>query len=89
MRSLLIALVLLCSGAGCSDERSARCREVCQRGERCAEDVDDPSYKFDEGECTAACAFLEQDEKGAAIVDAYVKCVKAAGDDCAAIRECD
>jgi hypothetical protein len=83
---LLIALVL---GTGCSDERSERCRRVCQTGERCAEDVDDPSYRFDEAECTAACAFLEQDKKGAAIVETYIECVKAAGNDCAAIRRCD
>lgn len=87
MRILFLVALVLC--AACSDERSARCREVCQRGERCAEETEDPSYKFDEGECTAACAFLEQDEKGAKIVDEYIRCVEAAGDDCAAIRRCD
>lgn len=86
MRALLIALVLI---AGCSDERSDRCREVCKKGERCAEQLDDESYKFDEGECTAACAFLEQDEKGAEIVKRYVQCVSEADDDCARIRDCD
>lgn len=82
---LFVALVLL----GCSDERSQRCRDVCQKGERCAEKADDQSYKFDEGECTAACAFLEQDEKGAEIVKRYIECVRAAGGDCAKIRACD
>ena len=86
---LALLLVALIFGTACSDERSARCREVCKRGERCAERIDDPSYKFDEDECTAACAFLEQDAKGAEIVEAYVTCVEKAGADCAEIRRCD
>lgn len=87
----ILVLVALVLGASCSDERSARCRDVCQQGEQCAEEAEDedPTYKFDEGECTAACAFLEQDAKGAEIVETYVACVKAAGGDCAKIRACD
>lgn len=75
--------------AGCSDERSERCADVCKKGDRCAEQADDQSYKFDERECTAACAFLEKDEKGIEIVERYIACVKAAGNDCAKIRACD
>ena len=88
MRSILIALFALLALA-CSDERSERCRDVCKQGDRCAEKTEDPNYKFDEGECSAACAFLEQDGKGAAIVASYIACVKKANGDCAAIRACD
>lgn len=85
----LAALAFAAFATGCSDERSQRCREVCQLGERCAEATDDPQYRFDEGECTSACAFLEQDKKGKKIVEEYVACVKAAGADCDRIRACD
>lgn len=72
----------------CSNEATKRCRDACDRADECAEDVKDPNFKFDKGECIAACTFLEKDEKGKELVTAHVECLKTAKN-CVAVNQCD
>lgn len=84
MRSLLIAVILL---AGCTEPRSAACRQVCRREAEC---VDETGSKmpFDEKECVAACAALENDvADNGAKVKRHIDCVHAQTS-CAAVLEC-
>ena len=92
-RFFLTALLVIAAGAmmgtACSDEHSQQCRDICKRTDDCADSAKDPNFKFDEGECRAACAFLERDEdKGKAIVADHAACVKKASS-CADVLACD
>ncbi len=70
MRFLLAALVL----AGCTQPRSARCKQVCARESECITSTSS-SVPFDEKECVAACAVLESDQDNLAKVQKHVDCV--------------
>jgi hypothetical protein len=85
MRPLLAlaALALL----GCTETRSAVCKEVCKREAECV-DTTASKMPFDEKECVAACAALEHDKAdNGAKVQQHIDCVKKQHD-CAAILEC-
>ena len=78
---------------GCTDETaSSDCQGVCQREAACDErDKDEAldAVSFDQSECVAACATLEADKAvGQELVKNHVACVRAAGDNCAAVRQC-
>ena len=84
----LLAVGSLIANAGCSAQASTRCESVCKRAEECAETMEDPNFKFDKGECTAACSFLEKDDKGNQLVARYAECLKDATN-CTAVIECE
>ena len=80
---LLLAALL----AGCTEPRSAACREVCKREAEC---VDQTSSKMplDEKECIAACAALENDvADNGAKVQRHIDCVHKQ-QSCEAVLEC-
>lgn len=84
MRPLLLVLLAM---LGCTETRSAQCKEVCKREAEC---VDQTASKmpFDEKECMAACAALESDKAdNGAKVQRHIDCVHKQHD-CAAILEC-
>lgn len=84
MRFVLLLALLL---AGCTEPRSAACKQVCNREAKCIDETDS-KIPFDEKECIAACAALEQDEStSAAKVKRHVDCVQKQSS-CAAVLEC-
>ncbi|MGN6104383.1 MAG: hypothetical protein ACTHU0_04710 [Kofleriaceae bacterium] len=84
MRVVLIAAILL---AACTEPRSGRCIEVCKREAECVEETSS-KMPFDEKECIAACAALEQDATvNAAKVQRHIQCVHDQAS-CAAVLEC-
>lgn len=85
MRSCFAALVLL--AIACTEPRSKECREVCRREAECIEETGS-KMSFEEKECVAACAALEQDSAtSGAKVQAHIDCVKTKTS-CAAVLEC-
>ncbi|MBA3461933.1 MAG: hypothetical protein H0T46_18375 [Deltaproteobacteria bacterium] len=85
MRRLLVlaALAML----GCTETRSARCKEVCKREAECV-DSTGSKMPFDEKECVAACAALEADKAdNGAKVERHIDCVHKQ-QQCSAILEC-
>ncbi len=75
---VVLAFAFALAIAGCSAQASDRCESVCKRAEDCAETMKDPNFKFDKGECTAACSFLEKDDKGNELVARYSTCLSTA-----------
>ena len=84
----LVFAETLVTTAGCSAPASTRCESVCKRAEECAETMEDPNFKFDKSECTAACSFLEKDDKGNQLVAHYAECLKGATT-CTAVIDCE
>jgi len=82
MRAALLVLLL----AGCTEPRSAECKEVCKREAECVEETN-AKLAFDEKECVAACAALEHDADNAAKVKRHADCVHKQ-QSCAAVLEC-
>ena len=79
--------ILLALLGGCTEPRSAACKEVCNREAKCIEETDS-KIPFDEKECIAACAALEQDAStSAAKVQRHRECVMKQ-ESCAAVLEC-
>jgi len=73
--------------AGCTEPRSATCKEVCKREAECIDTLGSKS-PFDEKECIAACAALEHDvENSAAKVQQHIACVNQQTA-CPAVLEC-
>jgi hypothetical protein len=84
MVRLLLLTVLL---AGCTEPRSATCRQVCKREAECIEETGS-KMQFEEKECVAACAALEQDaSNNAAKVQRHADCVRRQTT-CVAVLEC-
>jgi len=83
MRALLLALLV---AGGCTEPRSAECKEVCKREAECVEETN-AKLAFDEKECVAACAALEHDSDNAAKVKRHADCVHKQ-QSCAAVLEC-
>ncbi|HEX3762505.1 MAG TPA: hypothetical protein VHW23_27575 [Kofleriaceae bacterium] len=72
---------------GCTEPRSAACKEVCKREAECIDTLGSKS-PFDEKECIAACAALEHDvENSAAKVQQHIACVNQQTA-CPAVLEC-
>ena len=83
MRLLLLVLLF----AGCTEPRSDQCREVCKREAECVEETGNKT-PFEEKECVAACAALEQDvANSAAKVQRHAECVRRQTT-CAGVLEC-
>jgi hypothetical protein len=81
---VLIALVAL---VGCTEPRSARCKETCKREAECI-DATNSKMPFDEKECIAACAALESDQAdNGAKVTRHIECVRSK-QACEAVLEC-
>ncbi len=78
--------LLLVALAACTQPRSPRCKQVCAREYECviATKADVP---FDEKECIAACAVLEQDQDNLAKVQKHTDCVNKQ-QACSAVLEC-
>lgn len=92
MRVLVFASIVALAagagaGAGCTEPRSAACKEVCKREAECIDALASKS-PFDEKECIAACAALEHDvENSAAKVQQHIACVNQQTA-CPAVLEC-
>lgn len=83
MRFALAALLLI----GCTEPRSDRCRKVCKREAECIEETG-TKIPFEEKECVAACAALEQDTASSgAKVQRHIECVNNAAS-CSVVLEC-
>ena len=80
--SILAAFVAL----GCTEPRSAACKEVCKREAECV-DTTASKMPFDEKECVAACAALENDPENSAKVVRHIDCVHKQ-QACGTILEC-
>jgi hypothetical protein len=86
MRVLWFAMIAALA-AGCTEPRSAACKEVCKREAECI-DATGSKAPFDEKECIAACAVLEHDvENSAAKVQHHIACVNTQTS-CAAVLDC-
>ncbi|MEO8703722.1 MAG: hypothetical protein ABI867_26970 [Kofleriaceae bacterium] len=71
----------------CTEPRSATCREVCKREAECIEETGS-KMPFEEKECVAACAALEQDAaNNGAKVQRHIDCVRKQTT-CPAVLEC-
>lgn len=80
-------LAVLLAVAACTEPRSASCKEVCKREAECIEETGS-KIPFEEKECVAACAALEQDSANSgAKVQRHIDCVKKQTS-CAAVLEC-
>jgi hypothetical protein len=82
MRYLVAALLL----AACVQPRSQRCKQVCAREYECVTSTSS-SIPFDEKECVAACAVLENDQDNLAKVQKHADCV-AKHTACSDVLEC-
>jgi hypothetical protein len=80
---LALALALL---LGCTQPRSARCRQICARESECITQTNS-TLPFDEKECVAACSALEGDPDNLAKVEKHQACI-ARQQSCAAVLEC-
>lgn len=82
-----LALGVLLALAGCTEQRSAICKEVCKREAECV-DATGSKMPFDEKECVAACAALEADKSdNGAKVAHHIDCVHKQ-QACSAVLEC-
>jgi hypothetical protein len=86
VRSALIAILLVAGSAGCTQPRSARCKQVCTRESECVSTTSS-QVPFDEKECVAACAVLEGDQDNLAKVERHAACVLKQTA-CSAVLEC-
>jgi len=83
----MLYLVIAALIVGCTEPRSATCKEVCKREAECVEETGS-KMPFDEKECMAACAALEHDAaNNAAKVQRHIDCIRKQTA-CAAVLEC-
>lgn len=81
------ALWLLLALSACTEPRSARCSEICKREAECIEETGS-KIPFEQKECIAACAALEQDAvNGAPRVKQHAACIQRQTS-CTAVLEC-
>ncbi|MBA2542928.1 MAG: hypothetical protein H0V17_24995 [Deltaproteobacteria bacterium] len=84
MHWCLAALLAL---TACTEPRSQSCKQVCKREAECIEETGS-KMPFEEKECVAACAALEQDSANSgAKVQRHIDCVRKQTT-CAAVLEC-
>jgi len=69
-----VRFLLFIALAGCTQPRSPRCKQVCAREYECVISTK-TDVPFDEKECIAACAVLEQDQDNLAKVQKHAECV--------------
>ena len=85
MRRFLLLVTI--AALGCTEPRSAVCKEVCKREAECV-DTTASKMPFDEKECVAACAALENDvADNGAKVKRHIDCVHKQ-QACASVLEC-
>lgn len=85
MRRFLLLFTM--AALGCTEPRSAVCKAVCKREAECV-DTTASKMPFDEKECVAACAALENDvADNGAKVKRHIDCVHKQ-QACAAVLEC-
>jgi len=83
MRFALVAVLLV----SFTEPRSTSCRQVCKREAECIEETGTKT-PFEEKECVAACAALEQDSAhSGAKVQRHIDCVNKQTS-CTAVLEC-
>jgi len=89
MRVFLVILLLaaIVGAASCSAQRSEQCTSICEREAECAEEHAADGFKFDKGECLAACTALERKADGETKVIEHRDCVRRASD-CRAVFAC-
>jgi hypothetical protein len=80
-------LIALAFVAGCTQPRSARCRQVCSSEADCIAHTN-TTIPFDEKECVAACGVLEADPENLAKVERHADCVAKNQHACQAMLEC-
>lgn len=61
MHRLLFVVAAISVTAGCTSPKSKTCRAVCARESECNGTKPSEESSFDESECVAACAALEND----------------------------
>jgi len=82
-----LCLAVLLAFTACTEPRSASCKQVCKREAECIEETGSKT-PFEEKECVAACAALEQDSAtSGAKVQRHIDCVKKQTT-CTAVLEC-
>ena len=87
MRRVVVIAMAIFLWSACTQPRSERCKSVCGREAECADSIK-TAVSFDEKECIAACAALENDATdNAAKVVKHVDCVNRQ-QSCAAVLEC-
>lgn len=81
------ALAIIAFLAACTEPRSQSCKKVCKREAECIEETGS-KVPFEEKECVAACAALEQDSAhSGAKVQRHINCVNKQTS-CSAVLEC-
>ena len=84
----LVIFAALLSLLGCTQPKSARCRNVCARESECVELAKrETENSFDEKQCVAACAVIEAEPKSTHNVAAHEQCIAKAAD-CNAVLKC-
>ena len=84
----LVMFAALLGLLGCTQPKSARCRNLCAREAECVELVKrEAETSFDEKQCVAACAVIEAEPKATQNVAAHEQCM-AKATDCNAVLNC-
>lgn len=89
LRTLALATALLALSS-CTEQQSARCKQVCQQETECAAErkINEDDIPYDLEECVAACIGLERDKASKHLVDKHVECAKQAAGSCQALMLC-
>ena len=72
----------------CTQPRSKECKDVCSREAECVTKAN-AAVPFDEKECVAACAALDNDPDNRAKVKKHYECVQRANASCADVLACE
>ena len=84
----LVTFAALLGLLGCTQPKSARCRNVCAREAECVELAKrETESSFDEKQCVAAGAVIEAEPKSMHNVAAHEQCIAKAVD-CSAVLNC-
>jgi hypothetical protein len=87
MRLLAFVVTTAAWASACTEPRSPECKQACKREAECI-DSTGSKLPFDEKECIAACAALQNDvQHSAAKVLRHIECVKKQTS-CVAVLEC-
>ena len=84
----VVLLLAMAGWAACAQPRSERCKQICNKEAECQPTETDEQSAFDEGDCVAACAALERDQRTVGHVERHYECLARAQGDCAKIAAC-
>lgn len=89
MRVAVWAALLAVGAVACTSPKSKACRAICAREAECNGAKPSESSSFDEGECVAACAALENDKNQfiAGQVSKRAECLRSTAS-CADYQSC-